>query len=278
MDYLELTCIPETGPHTSELLIAKLADIGFESFTEEPGLVCAYIPFPQYNDEVRLMLKDPELKNYIKSFSTSIIADQNWNATWESNYEAVHISENCMVRAPFHPKTITEGFDIVIEPKMSFGTAHHETTHLMMLFLLNTDVKGKHLLDMGCGTGVLAILASMKGASPVLAIDNDEWAFRNSLENVENNVPGKIEVLLGDSSLLKEKMFDMILANINRNILLQDLPEFTKALTINGLIFLSGFYEEDLPVINQKAQSCGLSFLSSMNKNKWTAACFMKTT
>jgi ribosomal protein L11 methyltransferase len=274
MEYIELTCIPTPGHHIADLLIAKLAEIGFESFTEEENCVLAYIQSVSYTEEVKAILITPEYKELLASFEAKRIEDQNWNAIWESAYEPVVISDNCVVRAPFHQKTEGVEYDIVVEPKMSFGTAHHETTRLMMNFLLETELAGKSLLDMGSGTGVLAILASMKGASPVTAIDNDEWAFNNALENVNNNIKGQIEVLLGDSLLLTGKHFEIILANINRNILLNDIPVYRNSLLPKGLLFLSGFYEEDLPMITSKASECGMQFISSKTENRWTAACF----
>jgi ribosomal protein L11 methyltransferase len=193
---------------------------------------------------------------------------------WESQYEPVLIDNRCMVRAPFHPQPVGVEFDIVIMPKMSFGTAHHETTKLMIQYLLSLQVSGKSLLDMGSGTAVLAILARMKGAFPVSAVDNDEWAFNNAVENVKSNKFADIEVVLGDSSFLSDKKFDIILANINRNILLNDIPSYCKSLNVGGKLFMSGFYSEDLPLIEAKANETGLRIMSSRIENKWTAACF----
>jgi ribosomal protein L11 methyltransferase len=179
-----------------------------------------------------------------------------------------------MVRAPFHPEPTGVEFDIVIMPKMSFGTAHHETTKLMIQYLLSMQVSGKSLLDMGSGTAVLAILARMKGAFPVSAIDNDEWAYNNAVENVQGNNFADIEVLSGDASLLAGKTFDIVLANINRNILLNDIPAYRESLNADGKLFMSGFYSEDLPLIEAKANESGLRILSSRMDNNWTAACF----
>jgi ribosomal protein L11 methyltransferase len=274
MDYIELSCVPCTGQHTSEFLIARLAEIGFESFSEDEKIINAYIPAANFTKDVEEQLSKPELKELLSSYHAKLIADQNWNAVWESEYEPVNIAENCRVRAPFHEKRGDIEFDIVIEPKMSFGTAHHETTRLMMKFLLELDLAGKSVLDMGSGTGVLAILACMKGAGLVTAIDNDSWAYNNAVENVGNNKPGEIQVLLGDSVLLNDRHFDVILANINRNILLNDIPVYAKCLLAEGFLVLSGFYEDDLPSITFKASECGLSFISSKIDNRWTAACY----
>ncbi|NTW25520.1 MAG: 50S ribosomal protein L11 methyltransferase, partial [Lentimicrobium sp.] len=165
-------------------------------------------------------------------------------------------------------------YEIVIEPKMSFGTAHHETTALMIEYLLEENMSGLSTLDMGCGTGVLAILALMRGASPVTAIDNDEWAYRNSLENVERNKSASIDVYLGDAALLAGKKFDFIIANINRNILLNDMEAYCASLNKGGTLLMSGFYFEDLPVIRNSASSLGLTYDGHKERNNWVAACF----
>ncbi len=275
MDYIELVCHPQHGSHISEMLIARLADIGFESFTEGEHELFAYITVKDFTPQLELALTSTFISELLISFEKRHIADQNWNAVWESKYDPVFIDDRCIVRAPFHP--VPEGieYDIVIEPKMSFGTAHHETTRLMMRFVLESDLKGKSLLDMGSGTAVLAILASMRGAVAVTAIDNDEWAYNNAIENVHHNKPEQIEVLLGDSEILNGKHFDVILANINRNILLTDMPAYRKCLATGGMLIMSGFYEEDLPMIVQKASKLGLNLVTSSNENRWAAVCFM---
>jgi ribosomal protein L11 methyltransferase len=263
------------GAHAAELLIATLADDGFESFTEnDDGTLSAFIQSPLFTDKLSTKLKSEEYAELLHSFSFKKIADQNWNAVWESEYEPVLIDGRCQVRAPFHTPVAGVQFDIVIMPKMSFGTAHHETTRLMIQYMLATPIEGKSLLDMGSGTGVLAILARMKGAGPVSAIDNDEWAYNNALENVLSNNFGDIEVLLGDSSTLAGKKYDVIFANINRNILLNDIPAYCKSLNDGGKLFMSGFYSEDLPLIEAKAGENGLRLMSQRAENNWTAACF----
>jgi len=275
MEYVEMICHPSQGAHTAEILISVLADAGFESFTEnEDGTLSAFIQEPLYTHQLASRLNSGEFAEYLDSFLIRNIADENWNAVWESQYEPVLIDDRCMVRAPFHPKNDDVEFDIVIMPKMSFGTAHHETTKLMIRFLMETEVKGKSLLDMGSGTAVLAILARMRGALPVSAYDNDEWAYNNALENVKSNNFDDIEVLLGDSSLLPGKKFDIILANINRNILLNDIPVYHASLNNDGLLIMSGFYSEDLPLIEAKAGESGLRLVSKQIENNWTAACF----
>ncbi len=275
MEYIELICHPSQGEHVADVLISMLADSGFESFTEnENGTISAFIQSPLYTSALAQRLSSDEFTGFLDSFRAEHIADQNWNAVWESQYDPVLIDNRCMVRAPFHPKQAGVEFDIVIMPKMSFGTAHHETTKLMIQYLLSLQVTGKSLLDMGSGTAVLAILARMKGASPVTAVDNDEWAFNNALENVQSNNFADIEVLLGDASLLSGKKYDIILANINRNILLNDIPVYRESLNPGGKLFMSGFYSEDLPLIEAKANETGLNLMSKRIENNWTAACF----
>lgn len=272
-----MICHPSQGAHTAELLVSVLADVGFESFTEnENGTLSAFIQAPLYTPELASRLGSGEFVEFLDSFLIKKIADENWNAVWESQYEPVLIENRCMVRAPFHPKPEGVEFDIVIMPKMSFGTAHHETTKLMIGYLLALDVKGKSLLDMGSGTAVLAILARTRGAFPVAAYDNDEWAFNNALENVQSNNLSDIEVLLGDSLLLPGKRFDIILANINRNILLNDIPAYAESLNSGGKLIMSGFYMDDLPLIEAKAAESSLRIESKRSENNWTAACFIK--
>ena len=271
-----MICHPSQGAHTAELLVGVLADAGFESFTEnDDGTLSAFIQYQLYTHDLAARLGSGEFVEFLDSFLIKKIADENWNAVWESQYDAVLIDGRCMVRAPFHPKPVGVEFDIVIMPKMSFGTAHHETTKLMIQYLLSMDVTAKSLLDMGSGTAVLAILSRMKGASPVSAYDNDEWAFNNALENVQSNNFADIEVLLGDSSLLAGKKFDIILANINRNILLNDIPAYRKSLNTGGMLIMSGFYSEDLLLIEAKANATGLKIASKHIENNWTAACFV---
>ena len=275
MEYVELICHPTQGEYVADVLISMLADAGFESFTEnENGTISSFIQSPMYTPALTLRLRSDEFTEFLASFHAEHIADQNWNAVWESQYDPVLIDNRCLVRAPFHSPQAGVEFDIVIMPKMSFGTAHHETTKQMIQYLLSVQVSGKSLLDMGSGTAVLAILARMKGAFPVSAIDNDEWAYNNALENVQGNNFGDIEVLLGDSSLLAGRKFDIILANINRNILLNDIPVYCESLNPGGKLFMSGFYNEDLPLIQAKANETGLSIMSKRMENNWIATCF----
>ena len=270
-----MICHPAQGAHTAELLMAMLADTGFESFAEnENGTLSAFIQASLYTPQMSYRLGSEEFTEFLDSFKIERIADQNWNAVWESNFDPVLIDGRCQVRAPFHEPVAGTEFDIVIMPKMSFGTAHHETTKLMIQYMLSLQPDEKSLLDMGSGTAVLAILARMKGAFPVTAIDNDEWAYNNALENVQSNNFPDIEVLLGDSSLLTGRKYDIVFANINRNILLNDIPAYSKSMNNGGKLFVSGFYSEDLPMIEAKAHEVGLRIMSNRMENNWTAACF----
>ncbi|PKP50247.1 MAG: 50S ribosomal protein L11 methyltransferase [Bacteroidetes bacterium HGW-Bacteroidetes-11] len=275
MNYVELNCsLPEGEANIAELIMAALGELGFESFVENENGLLAYIQAPDFDVSI---LNNQELwpEGSNPSYTWKIIEDQNWNALWESNFDPVIIDGQCMVRAPFHPKNNDIEFDIEIEPKMSFGTAHHETTAQIISLLLNTDVKDKTVLDMGCGTGVLAILAAMKGASKITAIDNDEWAYHNSVENTaKNNLP-HIDVYQGDAALLEGKHFDILIANINRNILLNDMHHYRKCMTPGSILMMSGFYTQDVEAITTRANELGLSFISQTKKNNWATATFV---
>ena len=207
------------------------------------------------------------------SFHYNEIAPINWNQEWEKNFEPIDVDGLCYIRAPFHEKTNSK-YDIVIEPKMSFGTGHHETTHMMIQHLLAMDVTNMKTLDMGCGTAILAILADMKGAKPIDAIDIDNWCFLNSIENAARNNCHNIAVFEGDASLLIHQKYDLIIANINRNILLSDMATYVKCLNKGGTILFSGFYEEDIPYINEACLNNGLIFESKLQRNKWVSLKF----
>ena len=275
MDYLELNC-KVFPPRHNEIVVATFADYGFESFVENPDGFLGYIPANKFSKETFHSLDIFQNKEIKINYSLHTIPDQNWNEVWESNFEPVLIGNDCYIRAPFHPAIEGIKYEIIIEPKMSFGTGHHETTHMMAQLLLEMDVKSKTLLDMGCGTGILAILAAKMGANNITAIDNDEWAYNNTKENIIKNNTPDIEVLSGDATLLSVQKFDIILANINRNILLNDIPAYSKAINNNGIMALSGFYHDDLGAIIHHAEQYEFKYLSCQTMNNWCASLFQK--
>ncbi len=254
----------------SEILVAELGELPFESFVESEFGVTAYIQKQLWNENILENLFILNSPQFIISYKVEEIDQVNWNEEWEKNFEPIDVEGNCHVRAPFHPKTNAE-FDIVIEPKMSFGTGHHETTHMMIQHLLETDVCGMKTLDMGCGTAILAILAEMKGAKPIDAIDIDNWCYLNSIENAERNNCKEISVYEGDASLLKDKKYDLIIANINRNILLNDMQAYVDCLNPSGIILFSGFYDEDIPFIDASCTEKGLTYIKKIQRNNWVS-------
>lgn len=274
-NYIEYDFVITPLGEACEILVAELAEFGFESFIDSENGILAYVQekdwYPEILDDIYI-LKNPEFKI---SYTQKLIKQVNWNEQWEKNFNPITVNEQITVRAPFHEKTNTP-FDIVIEPKMSFGTGHHETTHMMLEFLLNTQLLGKKVLDMGCGTGVLAIMAAKKGATDVTAIDIDTWCYENAQENIQRNETEFIKVLLGDATLLNDQNFDVIIANINRNILLEDIPIYVESLSEGGTLFLSGFYQEDIPAIAEKCSQKSLTFVQKLERNRWVALQFNK--
>jgi len=275
MPFLEFIYTPLGSEEEKFFLMAELLELGFESFVEEASSLKGYISSKSYQknliNDITFLKDHPEVKFEVKS-----LPDINWNQEWESNYQPVTIAGKCHVRAPFHPTRPDMAYEIVIEPKMAFGTAHHETTQLMAGWLMELKVVGKEVLDMGCGTGILAILANKMGAKFVTAIDNDEWACRNAAENFRINGVAAGSVLPGDAALVKPGCYDMILANINRNVLIQDMKFYSAGLRENGLLLLSGFYQQDIEAINTSASRCNLRFYASKTLNDWAAALFYK--
>jgi len=254
----------------SEILIAELGEKPFESFIETDNGFSAYIQKELWTEDILndiYLLSSPE---FTISFIVEQIEQVNWNEEWEKNFEPIDVDGKCHVRAPFHPKTNAK-FDIIIEPKMSFGTGHHETTHMMIQHLLETDITNLKTLDMGCGTAILAILAEMKGAKPIDAIDIDNWCYLNSIENAERNNCHEITVYEGDATLLKDKNYDVIIANINRNILLNDMQQYVDSLKKDGILLLSGFYTEDIPFIDASCTEKGLTFVKKFERNNWVS-------
>jgi ribosomal protein L11 methyltransferase len=273
--YISYTFKVSPKEPATEILIAELGEVGFESFVENEEGVEAFIQKNDWNAQVLddiYVLKSGEFQI---SFEMREIEQTNWNIEWEKNFNPIQVDGLVSIRAPFHENPNLK-YDIVIEPKMSFGTGHHETTHMMVQHLLDLNVAGKKVLDMGCGTGILAIFAEMKGAKPIDAIDIDNWCYQNSLENVERNHCKHIAVYEGDASLLKNKKYEVIIANINRNILLNDMHIYASSLNENGVILLSGFYKEDIPVIDTEVSKYGLKLDKQIERNNWVALKYVK--
>lgn len=257
-----------------DILVAELGEAGFESFTENEDGVVAYIQKVFWNADLLSDIQILQSDEVSFSYDVKEIEQVNWNEEWEKNFDPIVVENVVSVRAPFHPNPNLR-YDIVIEPKMSFGTGHHETTYLMIKHLMDQDLRGRKVLDMGCGTGILAIFAEMKGAEEIDAIDIDQWCYENSLENIERNHCKNISVYEGDADMLKPDDYDVIIANINRNILLHDMSIYAMSLRPVGELYLSGFYTEDIPKIIESAENNGLTFNKKFEKNNWVALKFV---
>ena len=257
----------------TEILIAELGYAGFESFVETNDGVTAYIQKDEWNADILSDIQILDSDEFEISHEYNEIEQTNWNAEWEKNFHPIIVDNLVSVRAPFHEKPDTK-YDLIIEPKMSFGTGHHETTHMMIQHILKNDFKGKSVLDMGCGTGVLAIFAEKVGATRIDAVDIDNWCYLNSIENVDRNSCERISVFENDVSHFNKQNYDIIIANINRNILLQDIPTYAKHLKKGGSLFLSGFYEEDLELITATCTENSLVFKEKISRNRWLAVKF----
>lgn len=268
--YLEYNFKLQPKEPATEILIAQLGFAGFESFVENDEGVLAYIQKQDWNtnilEEVSIISSD----EFDISYRLKEIAQTNWNSEWEKNFDPIQVDDLVSIRAPFHENPNLK-YDIVIEPKMSFGTGHHETTHMMIQHLNTLDLAEKKTLDMGCGTGILAIFAELKGAKPIDAVDIDNWCYLNSLENVERNNCSQISVYEGDAQLLSNKTYDVIIANINRNILINDMSVYANCLRENGILLLSGFYKEDIPIIKKEIEQYNIFVQDSIERNNWVA-------
>ena len=279
MKYLEFTF--HTTPCTeivNDVLSAVLGEAGFESFVEQTDGIAAYIQKDLYNETVlKEALADFPLPDTQVEYAYQEAEDKDWNEEWEKNFfQPIIIGDRGVIHSTFHRDIPQAEYDIVINPQMAFGTGHHETTSLIIGELLDNDLQGKSLLDMGCGTSILAILARMRGAAPCTAVDIDEWCVRNSLENIELNGVDRISVFQGDASLLKDQEpFDVIIANINRNILLNDMKRYVSCMHPGSELYMSGFYVDDIPVIQAEAEHNGLRFVHHKEKKRWAAVKFV---
>ncbi|MFT2009241.1 50S ribosomal protein L11 methyltransferase [Pontibacter sp. 13R65] len=272
MDFVEVDL--QVNSEFADILIAEFGELGFDAFVETENGFCAYI-----NEELfEQQALDEVLERYSSmvqvTYKVQTIERQNWNEEWERNFEPLFIAGQVSVRASFHERPEAAVYDIVINPKMSFGTGHHETTTLMIENQLTLSHTGKRVLDMGCGTGILAIAAAQLGATDLVAVDIEDWTVENARENAELNAC-QIDVRLGGAEQIAgEKPFDIILANINRNVLLDNMPAYKAVLVPQGWLVLSGFYTEDLSKIRERAVALGLTYQSHREKNNWVSAIF----
>lgn len=273
--YIEYNFTVSPKEPATEILIAELGAVGFESFVENENGVTGYIQKDDWNANILDDIFVINSEEFSIEYNKNEVEQTNWNAEWEKNFSPIQVEDMVSIRAPFHENPNLK-YDIVIEPKMSFGTGHHETTHMMVQHLLQLDLKNKKTLDMGCGTGILAIFAEMKGASPIDAIDIDNWCYENSIENVSRNNCNCISVFEGDSSLLINKKYDVIIANINRNILLMDMNIYANCLNEKGALLLSGFYHEDIPIIDAEVSKYNLKLETFIERNNWVALKYNK--
>ena len=273
MNYILTTfTIQPKSEIAADLLSGLLADVGFESFVTTDEGLDAYIQSDLFSEShIREIIAQFPIDVKI-DYSLTDIKEKNWNEEWEKNYfQPIVIYDKCIIQSSFHQTEGSYEYRIFIDPKMAFGTGHHQTTGLILHEILSMDLTDKSVLDMGAGTAVLAILASMRGANPVLAIDIDEWAYNNALENIKLNQTPSIRVLKGGAEVLGDESFDVVFANINRNILLQDIPAYTKVLNSAGILIMSGFYKEDIPAIREKCEENGLTYVGFREQDNWVS-------
>lgn len=279
MTYLEFKFSTNPCNETvNDVLAAVLGEAGFESFVEWEGGLMAYIPSAAFDeDNLKSCLNEFPVEDVKIEYAYSQMEDKDWNEEWEKNFfQPIVIGDRCVIHSTFHHDVPRAEYDIVINPQMAFGTGHHETTSLIIEELLDSELESKSLLDMGCGTSILAILARMRGARPCTAIDIDEWCVRNSIENIELNGVADIDVSQGDASALAGKgPFDVVIANINRNILLNDMKQYVACMRPGSELYMSGFYVDDIPAIRKEAEKNGLRFVEYKEKNRWAAVKFV---
>ena len=280
-EYIEVTfTISPYNDENAEILIAELEELPFESFTMEDPFLKGYVPKEKYNAQaIKLTLSGIEETQIKVDFNATMIPPANWNAIWEEQFSPIVVDNLCTIKATFHKGLKKTRFNITIDPKMAFGTGHHQTTYMMCRALLQNEsaVKGKDVMDMGCGTGILAILAAKMGANHTYGIDIDAIAAISAYDNAKvNRVSGKLETFCGDASLLQMNKYDIMLANINRNILIQDIPTYSRCIRKGGMLFVSGFYTEDMPMIVGVAGNAGLNYASHDSLDNWCCIKFIK--
>ncbi|MBS3807420.1 MAG: 50S ribosomal protein L11 methyltransferase [Bacteroidales bacterium] len=260
----------------ADILVAQLSELGYQSFMDTPEGLKAYIPQEAFDVQALDDLPIHPVYPGKIQWQHQVIHDKNWNAEWEKNFQPVVVDDQCLIRAPFHPRRDPYPYEVVIEPKMSFGTGHHPTTYLMIQWLLEQDPTGSRVLDIGAGTGILAILAAKKGAAEIWAVDNNEWAYLNARENAQINHAQNIRVIQGTVNSIRREHFDLILANINLSILQQDLPDYADMLNKNGILIMSGIYEQDMEKLTGLAEKHHLRLLGHKENNRWVALAFRK--
>jgi ribosomal protein L11 methyltransferase len=278
MEYLKVSfSFEKIEEYQQDLLIAALADIGFDTFEESDSKLNAFIVESEFDqNKLDEVLKDFET-DFKSNYDIHKIKSENWNEEWEKNFTPLIINDDCYVRATFHDQQPQYKYEIVIDPKMAFGTGHHQTTTMMMRYILDADVKDKVILDMGAGTGILGILASKRGAKEIVAIDNDDVCYRSAIENATLNEINNLTSLCGSKEMIPAQDFDVILANINRNILLDQISHYAAVLKPGGSIYFSGFYENpDLDMIKEHCAKFNLNYTDHQKMNDWVAAKFVK--
>jgi ribosomal protein L11 methyltransferase len=278
MNYYELQfSLQTTEDYQQDLLINELAEFGFDTFEDIEGGFKAYIPEEGFYLEALDEVLQPYATMFTFSYKTVLIPQKNWNEVWESNFEPIEVLDKIYVRATFHPAKPDFDYEIVIDPKMAFGTGHHQTTSMVMQWMLESDFKDKNVLDMGCGTGILAILASKMGAKQITAIDYDDVCYDSTIENSELNHINNIIPLCGSKEIIPAEQYDTILANINRNILIDQMARYAEVLKPGGEIYFSGFYESpDLDIIKDEAGKYGLKYIAHKKDKDWVAAKFVR--
>lgn len=278
INYLRVSCdVKQLPEYASDLLVYEMGELGFESFETENNEFSAYIKESIFDESKLRQLIDQtkEIYQVYITYLVETIEQKNWNEEWEKNYfQPIVVGNKCLIRSSFHTNLPATQYDIIIDPKMAFGTGHHETTSLMLEWILEEKIENKSFLDMGCGTAVLAILASMRGANPVWAVDIDEWSYKNAVENSALNNVSLTKIALGGSEVINGQMFDYIIANINLNVLIENMHTYVMSLNRGGILIMSGFYFEDIAKIEAKATLLGLQQVDYKQKNNWVSVKF----